>query len=440
MNKATLERLNGTKKEERLSAIREVASSVTRGELKVEQTEEVNNHVHTIYSFSPYSPASAAYEAWRAGLKAVGIMDHDSISGADELLDACKFIGIGSTAGFELRTNFTGTKIEGRRINSPDSLNIGYIVIHGIPRGRFQDVQAFLKPLQEERNLRNIAMVDKLNDIIKPAGMDAVDFMGDVYPLSMAAAGGTITERHILYAFARKCTEEEGRGKRLLAFLREKLSCRAEGRLAEHLSDPDNPHYLYDLIGLFKISFLPRIFVQPNEQECISVKTVVDFGNSIGAIPAYAYLGDVTDSPTGDKKAQKFEDDYLIDVLDTVKDLDFKAVTYMPPRNSRKQLIRIQNLCGEYGLMEISGVDINSSRQSFSCPIILEPDFRHLTDATWALIAHEKCVEADPSLGLFHPGGPYASLPLRERIAKYNEIGRAIDPHAPEKAAVGHFQ
>jgi hypothetical protein len=423
-------RLNGENKEERLAAAREAA-----GELRAEPTEEVNNHVHTTYSFSPYFPAMAAYKAREAGLKAVGIMDHDSISGADEMLQACKLIGIASTAGFELRTNFTGTKIEGRRINSPDSLNIGYIVIHGIPKGRFPEVRAFLRPLQEERNLRNAAMVDKLNDVITPAGLDPVDFREDVYPLSQAADGGTITERHILYAFAEKCTAEAGRGKGLVTFLREKFQCTVEGRLEEYLSDTNNPHYLYDLIGLFKTSFLPRVFIQPNGRECIPVKEVVDFGNSIDAIPAYAYLGDVTDSPTGDKKAQKFEDDYLVDVLDTVKELGFKAVTYMPPRNTRRQLARIQKMCGEYGLMEISGVDVNSSRQTFNCPIILEPEFRHLTDAAWALIAHEKCAEADPSFGLFHPGSPYAALPLPERTAKYSEIGRKIDQHEPEKAA-----
>lgn len=415
--------------------MREAASAVIRGNVEREATEEVNNHVHTIYSFSPYSPAMAAYKAWEAGLKAVGIMDHDSIGGGEELLDACKYIGIGSTAGFELRTNFSGTKIEGRRINSPDSLNIGYVVIHGIPRKRFPEVRAFLEPLQEERNLRNIAMVDRLNERIRGTEMEPVQFMGDVYPLSMAAEGGSITERHILYAFGKKCVEQVGRGRKLIDFLRNSFGCSIEGRLEEYLADEDNPHYLYDLLGVFKISFLPSIFIQPNEKECISVRRVVEFGNSIGAIPAYAYLGDVGESPTGDKKAQKFEDEYLTDVLDTVKEIGFKAVTYMPPRNTREQLKRIQRLCGEYELMEISGVDINSSRQSFNCPIILEPDFRHLADATWALIAHEKLVNSDPNLGLFHPGNPYASLPLKNRIEKYNEIGRRINPRAPEEAA-----
>lgn len=73
----------------------------------------MNNHVHSIYSFSPYSPSMIAYLAWSAGLQAVGIMDHDSVSGCKELIEACKIIGIASTIGFELRVNFSGTIVGG---------------------------------------------------------------------------------------------------------------------------------------------------------------------------------------------------------------------------------------------------------------------------------------------------------------------------------------
>lgn len=43
--------------------------------------EDVNNHIHTTYSFSPYSPTAAVYFARLAGLCTCGLMDHDSIAG-----------------------------------------------------------------------------------------------------------------------------------------------------------------------------------------------------------------------------------------------------------------------------------------------------------------------------------------------------------------------
>ncbi|MCF7864337.1 MAG: hypothetical protein K9L89_06080, partial [Kiritimatiellales bacterium] len=114
--------------------------------------------------------------------------------------------------------------------------------------------------------------------------------------------------------------------------------------------------------------------------------------------------------------------------------IGFKAITYMPPRNTREQLRRLQKLCQANGLMEISGVDINSSRQGFNCPILLEPDFLHLADAAWALIAHEKLAAADPKLALFSPENPLANLSVEERVEKYAGIGKRIDHTQPEKA------
>ena len=60
--------------------------------------------------------------------------------------------------------------------------------------------------------------------------------------------------------------------------------------------------------------------------------------SDVGAISAYAYLGDVGDSVTGDKRAQKFEDDYLDELVPYLKELGFRAITYMPSRNTKAQL------------------------------------------------------------------------------------------------------
>jgi len=104
----------------------------------------------------------------------------------------------------------------------------------------------------------------------------------------------------------------------------------------------------------------------------------------------------------------------------------------MPPRNTLNQLLRLQKLCRKYEFMEISGVDINSPRQSFNYPIILRPEFAHLTEATWALIAHEKLANYDGKYALFNDINPLKGKLLKERIIAYSEIGRKIDSRHPE--------
>ena len=82
---------------ERLAALRAVAA----GETFPQWVAEPNNHIHTCYSFSPYTPSGAALGARRAGLRVVGSVDHDSIAAAAEMSEATRILGMGSVTGFE---------------------------------------------------------------------------------------------------------------------------------------------------------------------------------------------------------------------------------------------------------------------------------------------------------------------------------------------------
>ncbi|MFA7257776.1 MAG: PHP domain-containing protein [Kiritimatiellales bacterium] len=415
--------------------------------------QEINNHVHSTYSFSPYAPAEIPVKAKEAGLGTVGIMDHDSVSGCAEFLDAARKIGIAATAGCEIRVNMDGTLVEGRKTNNPDEPNISYIAFHGIPRDQFAAVEKFLLPIHNARIARDRKEVELLNAKLAQFGAPQLDFDKDVMAISEAANGGSITERHILYALSLKLIAAYGKGQKLIDFVERQMKIpmlgpersergsanagqRPQGvsKLKEVLLDLNNPHYAYDLLGIFKSALVPDFFILSGKDECINVYDAVKFANDIGAIPAYAYLGDVGESPTGDKKAEKFEDDYLDELVPELKKIGFKAITYMPPRNTREQLARLRKLCQENELMEISGVDINSSRQSFNCPILLEPEFRHLADAAYALIAHEKLAAEVPNLGIFHPENPLSFQTLEKRIEFYSNLGKRIDHHHPEKA------
>ncbi len=402
---------------------------------------EVNNHIHTIYSFSPYTPSMAALRAWEAGLEAAGSVDHDSAEAAQEMLAACAELGIGGCSGFEVRVSFrkrrNGSKgpFADRKINNPDSEGLVYMTVQGIPATVRTLVREFLEPIHRERNYRNRRMVQKINEILTPLDLRPLDFQIDVIDQSKAAEGGSVTERHLLSAVGRRFMDRYGRGPALTEFLTQTLGLPVSPKQAALLADPQNPHYQYDLLGLLKTDFMYRFFIQPTEAECVPVYQVVDFADLIGAIPAYAYLGDVGESPTGDKKAEKYEDDYLEELFDELTDMGYRAITYMPPRNTPAQLERVQRLCRERGFMEISGVDINSSRQSFNCPEVLHPQFRHLIDTTWALIAHERLSSVDRSLALFSSANPLSGLSLEKRLEIYARAGRRLDRFHPLESA-----
>jgi len=178
-------------------------------------------------------------------------------------------------------------------------------------------------------------------------------------------------------------------------------------------------------LGVFGQRYLDRIYIQPTD-ELPSAAEVVAFADSVGAIATYAYLGDVSASPTGDKKAEKFEDDFLDELFEHMESIGLRAVTYMPPRNTPEQLARIHALAAAHGMLEISGVDINQPRQCFTCEELRRPEFADLNEATWALVAHEALSSVDPSLHLLGRTGRLTPEALAERITEYAPLGRAI--------------
>ena len=388
--------------------------------------EESNNHIHTCYSFSPYTPTAAAYGARKAGLNVAGSVDHDSLMAAAEMREACSILGMGAVTGFEIRVSLfpeNDVFFTTRKINNPDSVGIIYMTVQGVPAQARGAVAKFLEPIRANRLKRTAKMTEQLNVVLKECGIAPLNFERDVLGRSLYVEGGTITERHLLAAMASSVIETFGRGQALVDGIESSLGVPLSKKMRSLLGDAGNPYLEYDLLGLFKSEFLPRVFIQPTT-ECVSARVAIEFAKSIGAIPAYAYLGDIKESPTGDKKAEKFEDDFLPELFAKLKDLGFLAVTYMPPRNTREQLERVRALSREFGFMEISGVDINQPRQSFNCPELRLPEFAHLNDATWAMVAHEALSSFDPALGLFAPANPYASASLDRRIAVYAKAGR----------------
>ena len=371
-----IEKLNDKNVRVRLDALKALCEEIPAPE----GGGHVNNHIHTTYSFSPYSPSKAIWMARQSGLRTAGIMDHDSVGGCREFIEAGRIAGLATTIGVECRCSFLDTPIRGRRINNPDQDSIAYVTIHAIPHKNIDRVAAFFAPYTEKRNERNRKMVEKINALTPVT----LDFEKDVVPLSMLSEGGSITERHILFALSLKLlayTED-------ICGLLESMGVAVSDKVRAYLTDSENPHKAYDLLGVLKSSLIEKIYI-PATDECPDVRDIIALGKEVDAIVAYAYLGDVGDSVTGDKKTQKFEDDYLPELFETLSDLGFTAVTYMPSRNTMDQLLRLKSFCKQYNLMEVSGEDINSPRQSFVCEALQNPVFSNLIDSTWELIRHE---------------------------------------------------
>ncbi len=330
-------------------------------------------------------------------------------------------MGLPTTVGMEMRVSFRGTPLEDRRIINPDQSGVAYMALHGVPHDAIDRVNEFMAPYREERNKRNRAMTARINEITAPMGI-TLDFDRDVLSLSRAEEGGSVTERHVLFGLAQAIIRKYGRGPAVLGFVRDKLGMSVSPRLEARLNDPENSHYDYDLLGILKSD--TRFFYIDADAECMPVKAALEFADEIGAISAYAYLGDVAQSVTGDKRAQSFEDSYLDELFSIISELGFRAVTYMPSRNTEEQLERLRTLCERYALFQISGEDINSPRQLFICEALKNPKYSNLVDSAWALIGHENAATGNHSRGMFSKETLCDMPELDNRISHYSKLGK----------------
>jgi len=391
MKEQLIEKLNAPDKKRRLEAARELKLMFNTGALGSPVTgNNVNNHIHTTFSFSPYSPTKAVFLSWLSGLAITGIMDHDSVGGANEFIEAGKIVDMPVTVGFELRCSMADTPYEGKRINNPDQKSVAYFAMHGIPHQSLTEAERFLAPYREKRNVRNWKMVDRLNTLIEPYELK-LDFNNDVLPLSQYSLSGSVTERHILYALAAK------------------------------LTDMEMPRSF--LLGVFKSQLVESFYVDADE-ELPHVTEFIALAEKLGAIATYPYLGDVGVSVTGDKKTQKFEDAFIDELIVYMKKIGIRAVAYMPARNTDKQLSRIKALSEANGLLQISGEDINSPLQSFICDKIETPECEHLIDSAWALVGHELAASQGLTEGMFSSKTIKRLPELNDRIEFFAELAK----------------
>lgn len=120
----------------------------------------VDLHVHTIHSDGLFTPKQVVQKALEKGLAAVGIADHDTISGIPEALEASKGNGIEVIAGVELSSQYDGKDIH----------ILGYYFDNDNPQ-----LLEYLNRFRQERFRRADKMVKNLNDLGVHISMEEVE-------------------------------------------------------------------------------------------------------------------------------------------------------------------------------------------------------------------------------------------------------------------------
>lgn len=201
MIKNIIDNLSDFDSKKRFESLFEIAGLIKNGKVqKSDQHPYDNMHIHSFHSFNyrNWSPSRIICEAYRIGLKHIGIVDFDTLEALTETLLSSKLIGVPALAGIETRVYMP--KFQKIIINSPGEPGVYYINGLGFKKlpEKNSDAEKIYRKLHQIADSRNQRVVEKLNEFLFPI---TVDYEKDVCTLTPSK---NPTERHIIRAYIEK--------------------------------------------------------------------------------------------------------------------------------------------------------------------------------------------------------------------------------------------
>lgn len=294
---------------------------------------DVNLHSHTFFSYNAYgySPSKFAWLARKRGLAAAGIVDFDVLDALEEFWAAGKLLGLKRCASLESRVFVP--EFSTRVINSPGEPGIAYHMGVGFPR---EVKHSLLSQMRRTAEARNRELVRRVNDFLKPVGLD---YDKDVMPLT---PNGNATERHICEAYSKKGDAE---------FWKSKISdCPADAGkfqalIRSKLMKKGGPGY-----------------VQPGKDSFPLMADMNRFVQEVGAIPTLTWLDGTSE---GEKAIEE--------LIAVAKSSGAAAINIIPDRNFTPGVKdqKLQNLydafalAGKHDFPVIVGTEMNAPGNKF---------------------------------------------------------------------------
>jgi hypothetical protein len=403
----------------RTKALADLVILAQKGDVSMaSETDLINMHCHTFYSFNAYgySPTALAWLAKRNGFKALGIVDFNVLDGVEEYLNACDVIGVRGSAGLETRVYIP--EFSTREINSPGEPGVCYHMGIGFTSSQTPDaVASILVDMRHRAEQSGREIVERLN---RHLAQVKIDYDRDVLPLT---PGGNATERHILVAFiqaALRCFSNP------TPFWAEKLGLPSEQVAAQIGDEPK----FQNLVRAKLMKGGGVGYIQPGPNIFPSIEEVNQFIVACSALPCAAWL----DGTSAGEQA-------IEDLLDLLISKGVVAFNIIPDRNWNisdpevrrvkvKKLYRVVELAQKLDLPLNIGTEMNSYGQKlvddFDVPELIPLREQFLAGAYF--IYGHTLMQRTLGLGYQSEWAKTYLLTRRERNAFFTQMGRFIFP------------
>ena len=382
------------------------------------ETDLINMHCHTFYSFNAYgySPTALAWLAKRSGFKALGIVDFNVLDGVEEYLNACEAIGVRGSAGLETRVYIP--EFSTREINSPGEPGVCYHMGIGFTSSQTPNaVASILVDMRHRAEQNGREIIERLNQHLTQV---IIDYDRDVLPLT---PGGNASERHILVALiqaAARCFSDP------TSFWAEKLGLPPEQVAAQIGDEPK----FQNLVRARLMKGGGVGYIQPGPDTFPSVEDVNQLVMACGALPCAAWLDGTS---VGEQAIEE--------LLDLLISKGVVAFNIIPDRNWNisdpevrrvkvQKLYRVVELAQKLDLPLNIGTEMNSYGQKlvddFDAPELVPLREQFLAGAYF--IYGHTLMQRALELGYQSEWAKAYLLTRRERNAFFTQIGHLISP------------
>jgi hypothetical protein len=411
--------LNSVDPATRRHALQELLALARQRVIPLEpETDVVNMHGHTFFSFNAYgySPTSLAWLAKKRGFRAMGIVDFDVLDGVDEFLDACELAGVRGSAGIETRVFIP--EYTTKEINSPGEPGVCYHMGIGFTSSQVpESVSGILADLRLRAARRNRDVAERVNAHLDPA---IIDYDRDVVPLS---PGGTPTERHMVVAYiqaAERTVSDPA------TFWADRLHIAPE-EVALLLEDPPG------FQNLVRARLMKRGgvgYIQPDSGMFPSLEVLHKLIEACGALPCGAWLDGTSAGEASVEEWLEFLVDRGVVALNIIPDRNWNIQNPEAKRLKIGHLYRVVEAAQALDLPLNVGTEMNSFGQklvdNFGAPELV-PVRQPFFDGAHFVVGHTMMQRA---LGLgYQSEWAQAHLPSRRELnGFFTRMGYLVPP------------
>lgn len=368
-----------------------------------ENVSAYNFNISTDYSFSPYNPTMAAFMSYKSGVSIAGVCDFGTVAGAKEFLSASKTLGVFGVCGFEVAL-------------TSERLGDCVCAFYGISKINLPVFEPLLADFRGVCAARAESVTRKMNEILGRYDV-TLDYQKDIYELSHAKKGGTVTLKHVFRAAGEKLIEKYGKGKGVADFIKGKLLldlCEDEYNL---LCDAGNPYYLYDLIVVLR-----KFYGEKGEDVTYpNAKDYTAKAADVGVIAAYEYSCPYSWLETETDAARTTEE--FSRLLDDIKADGFNAVCLSVREYSAAALVAFAEAVKAKGMLVVLTEKTEYPRSTFGIKAPTET-VAYAEACACAIAGNALSIAECHSDGIFSDKTAIKCPDFNERLSLFASIGR----------------